>query len=354
MKISQGTVRWKSKEIILSSTIQSSNFDWSWRHDGLRGKISLVLADYGDIKGKFQLPLNARLPVSIQKTGLLEVSVQGQIQENGLLARLFPSLFLESWGRVDLNLKADGNWAKPRMEAHLRTQAAGAQFRFAQASSAPKRKQDTFYLQLPYGSAKLTWTEKGLSASWEAGLTQQGAIHGTLASSQPARLAFPEMGKFDICWERIDLTLLRSWLPPALALEGQLSGQLDGQWFNNSRWALKGKTDISQGLLTWKEKDGFIRAKLETATLNFDWQEEALTGQISIALEKFGHGRGNFLLPLPACVPPAIHPNGSVQFVFEGQARGGGLLTTLFPALVQESRGEVDLNFKVKGTWRNT
>ncbi|MDP2970760.1 MAG: translocation/assembly module TamB domain-containing protein [Deltaproteobacteria bacterium] len=358
MKISQGTVRWKSKEIILSSTIQTVNFDWSWRHDGLRGKISLVLADYGDIKGKFQLPLNARLPVSIQKTGVLEVSVQGQIQENGLLATLFPSLILESRGTVDFNLNTTGTWAKPRFEAHLGIQKAGGRIHIAETSSKSKSAQNggiqekTFPLELARGSVRMNWDEKGLVSSWEAVLAREGSIHGTLASSQPARLAIPEMGKFDIRWERIDLTLLRSWLPPALALEGQLSGQLDGQWFEGLRLALKGKTTISKGFITWMGKDGSIRTELRNAVINLDWRGGTLAGEISIALEKFGQGQGKFLLPLLARLPPAIDPDGTVYLSLDGQVRESGLLTTLFPELVQESRGEVDLNIKVEGTWR--
>lgn len=358
MKISQGTVRWKSKEIILSSTIQTANFDWSWRHDGLRGKISLVLADYGDIKGKFQLPLNARLPVSIQKTGVLEVSVQGQIQENGLLATLFPSLILESRGTVGFNLNTTGTWAKPRFEAHLGIQKAGGRIHIAETSSKSKSAQNggiqekTFPLELARGSVRMNWDEKGLASSWEAVLAREGSIHGTLASSQPARLAFPEMGKFDIRWERIDLTLLRSWLPPALALEGQLSGQLDGQWFEGLRLALKGKTTISKGFITWMGKDGSIRTELRNAVINLDWRGGTLAGEISIALEKFGQGQGKFLLPLLARLPPAIDPDGTVYLSLDGQVRESGLLTTLFPELVQESRGEVDLNIKVEGTWR--
>jgi translocation and assembly module TamB len=357
IRVSQGVAKWRGSEGLISSAIQAMYVDWSWRHDAIRGKITLILSDYGEIKGKFQLPLSAWLPFTIQKTGPLEVSIQGQIQENGLLASLFPSLILESHGKVDLNLNTTGSWAKPRLRAHLEIQKAAGRIHIAKTSLKGKSAlnrgtKQTFSLELVRGSVRINWDEKGLASSWEAVLAHKGLIQGTLASSQPASLAFPEMGKFDIRWERIDLTFLRPWLPPALVLEGQLSGQLNGQWFEGLRLALKGKTTISQGFVIWMEKDGSIRTQLRNAAINLDWRGETLIGEISIALEKFGQGKGKFLLPFLARLPPAIYPEGTVYLSIDGQVRESGLLTVLFPDLVQESRGEADLNLKVGGTWR--
>jgi translocation and assembly module TamB len=89
------------------------------------------LSDYGEIKGRFKLPLNTRLPVTIQKNGPLEVSAQVQIHENGLFTTLFPDLIQESHGEVDMNLKVEGTWRKPNAQGRLKLTKAGAYFPIA-------------------------------------------------------------------------------------------------------------------------------------------------------------------------------------------------------------------------------
>jgi len=46
---------------------------------------------------------------------------------------------------------------------------------------------------------------------------------------------------------------------------------------------------------------------------------------------------GDFELPLPARFPIALQGRGPVQLALKGQVQEMGLLSTLFPGLMQES-----------------
>jgi translocation and assembly module TamB len=206
--------------------------------------------------------------------------------------------------------------------------------------------------ELSRGSVNLRWDEKGLFASWELELAEGGKAHGQLSSPHPARFAIPPQGKLDVTWEDIDLNLLRPWLPHALAIEGHLAGQLDGQWMTGLRLNVKGGMKISQGTFIWTGKNGGIRARLKTADLNLSWIEEQLAGEISLVLEKYGHAKGNFKLPLPARLPTFFQAKGPVFLFLEAQAQEKGLVQALFPEWIQESQGTLDLNLTASGTWK--
>jgi translocation and assembly module TamB len=206
--------------------------------------------------------------------------------------------------------------------------------------------------ELSQGSVNLRWDEKGLFASWELESAEGGKAHGQLSSPHPARFAIPPQGKLDVTWEGIDLGLLRPWLPPALAIEGHLAGQLDGRWMTGLRLNVKGGMKISQGSFSWKGKNGVISTRLKMADLNLSWIEEQLAGEISLALEKYGHVKGNFKLPLPARLPTVFQAKDPVFLFLEAQVQEKGLIQTLFPEWIQESQGTLGLKLTSRGTWK--
>jgi len=354
MDVSQGMVRWRTKEGLIGSKLQTADLNWSWRDDELNGTLSLALADYGELNGKFQLPLIPSIPMAVRKTGPIFVSLQGQIQEKGLLPSLFPNLIQESSGQVDLKLNAHGTWEKPRLEATLRLKRAG--IRVLMGGSSLKEKnpavRESLNLERLQGMTKLNWDEKGLFASWKLELAEGGKAHGQLSSPHPARFALPPQGKLDVTWEGINLNLLRPWLPPTLTIEGHLAGRLDGQWMAGLHLNVNGGVKISQGSFIWKGKNGEMRARLKTADLNLIWQEEHLAGELSLVLEKYGHAKGNFKLPLAARLPTDFQVKGPVFLFLEAQVQEKGLVQTLFPDWIQESQGMLGLNLTANGTWK--
>jgi translocation and assembly module TamB len=354
MDVSQGLVQWRTKEGLIGSKLQTADLNWSWRDDELNGTLSLALADYGELNGKFQLPFTPSIPTGVRKTGPIFVSLQSQIQEKGLLPSFFPDLIQESSGQVDLKLNAYGTWEKPRLEATLSLKRASIRVLMGRSSGKEKTPEarESLKLERLQGMTKLNWDEKGLFASWKLELAEGGKAHGQLSSPHPARFALPPQGKLDVTWEGINLNKLRPWLPPPLTIEGHLAGRLDGQWMAGLHLNVNGGVKISQGSFIWKGKNGEMRVRLKTADLNLTWQEEQLAGELSLVLEKYGHAKGNFKLPLAARLPPDFQVKGPVFLFLEAQVQEKGLVQTLFPDWIQESQGMLGLNITASGTWK--
>jgi translocation and assembly module TamB len=112
----------------LSANLQTAELKWAWHGKTLQGDISLVLEKYGSLRGHLVLPLPARLPVSVNHNGKVEVSLSGKAQENGLLTSLFPGLVRESHGDLEFSANIGGTWDNPLPEGTLQATNAGAYF----------------------------------------------------------------------------------------------------------------------------------------------------------------------------------------------------------------------------------
>ncbi|HSB03718.1 MAG TPA: translocation/assembly module TamB domain-containing protein [Thermodesulfobacteriota bacterium] len=352
IKVSQGMVRWKTREGPIQSALRNADLNWSWHDDDLQGNLTFTLANYGEIKGRFQLPLTGQWPLAFQKTGPVSLSLKAQVEERGLLSILLPKWVKESRGAIDLNLNANGTWEKPQIEGSLRLKKLGIQVLAASSFLSPSDKKtvDSINIESPRGLVSLNWDEKGLLALYEMELAEGGRLQGQLTSPQPAHLAPPERGTLSAVAEGIRLNSLRPWIPPAFDADGFLSGKFDGEWDAGSRFKMKGDLKVSGGNLNWRREDGQISAKLKEGDLHLDWDNETLRGDLSMVLEKYGHARGNFRVPLPARLPLASPVDGPIHFLLQGQFMEMGLLASLFPGVIQESRGQLDLNLAVNGT----
>ncbi len=353
MNVSQGTMGWTAKEGPIQSALRNADLSWSWHDEDLQGNLAFTLENYGEIKGRFQLPLTGRWPLTFQKTGPLSLSLKAQVEERGLLSILLPKWVKESSGAIDLSLNANGTWEKPQIEGSLRLKKAGIQLLAVSSSFlSPSDKKTVDSFSIPRGLVSLNWGEKGLQASYEVELAGGGRLRGQLTSHQPARLAFPERGTLNAAVEGIRLSSVRPWIPPSLDLNGLVSGKIDGEWFAGSRFKMKGDLKVSGGTLSWRREDGQISTKLKGADLHLDWDDEALRGDLSMVLEEYGLAKGNFRLSLPARLPFDLPLDGPIHFLLQGQFKEMGLLASLFPGVIQESRGQFDLNVAVNGTWK--
>jgi translocation and assembly module TamB len=199
---------------------------------------------------------------------------------------------------------------------------------------------------------KIDWDSKGLSATADLELlAQQGTLKAEISSSVPVRAGLPDSGKIDIRLNKIDASVVRPWLPEGLDLEGIVSAQIKGRFLPDQRLDVSGSSRISGGSAGYATEKGEISAELRTAEVSFIWREEALRGNLEIALADYGNITGDFILPVPARIPVNIIKDGAIRLSLKGKAEEKGLLSSFFPGLIQESHGRLEIDIGLSGTW---
>ncbi len=125
-EVKKGELQWEQIEGVVTAALQQARIDWSWRDESLQGNLLLILENYGKAEGEFRLPLPARWPTRIDDTGPVQARLQGELLEEGLVNALLPGMVQESHGKVAVDLRVDGTWAKPELggEMHLSDAAA--------------------------------------------------------------------------------------------------------------------------------------------------------------------------------------------------------------------------------------
>ena len=353
LKVSEGMVHWQYGTNKIMKALQAAEVRGEWHDHQLSGNLSLRLEEMGGLKGSFRLPLTSRWPTSIQTNSPIHLSLQGQFQDKELVATFFPEIIQESRGKVDLDLRADGTWEKPRLHGLLKLKKAGVHLLAGQTGlqSAKNNISDpSLKLELAQGLMKFNWDEKELLLTWDFDFERNGKFQGNLSSPQPAQMAFPDRGAAAANWEGIDLSLFNPYLPHQIVLEGWAVGHLSGQW-SNRQLDTSGEIRISQGVVRWHNGGGSIKVPLRTGHIKWAWRDDDLLGDLSMALVEYGYANGSFQLPLSARWPPAIRAKDSIRLSLEGQFQEKGLLQALFPAMVQESQGQIHLNLMGNGTW---
>jgi len=124
--LSGGKVSWLRSEGEIRAGLRAASVSWEWRGDALRGTAALALADQGQARGSFQLPLSALFPAVLDRKGPLQASLTGQAREQGIFASLFPGFIQESHGEIDANLRVSGTWEEPNIEGILKLAKAEA------------------------------------------------------------------------------------------------------------------------------------------------------------------------------------------------------------------------------------
>jgi len=353
LKVSEGMVRWQYRKDKIIKALQAAEVRCEWKDNQLSGNLSLRLEEMGSLIGSFGIPLISRWPTSIQPNNPIHLSLQGEFQDEELVATFFPDLIQESRGKVDVNLRADGTWEKPRLHGLLKLKKTEVHLLAGktQIQTAKNNISETsLKLELAQGLMKFNWDEKELLLTWDLDFEKNGKFQGNLSSPQPAQMAFPDKGAVAANWEGIDLSLLKPYLPQQLFLEGSVVGHLSGQW-SNRQLDTSGEIRISQGVARWENEGGSIRAPLRSAHVKWAWRDDHLLGDFSLALVEYGYANGSFQLPLSAQWPTAIRAKDPIRLSLEGQFQEKGLLQALFPGMVQESQGQIHLNLIGDGTW---
>ena len=207
-------------------------------------------------------------------------------------------------------------------------------------------------ISVQHSNCDIAAAEQGTRAALEIQLADGATVRGTFSSSSPARLALPDEGKFDLTWSNFALEPLGAWLPADTRLEGKFAGHARGRLLPDYRLDMKGQAELAQAKIHGQKDKKDVSISLRQTSLAWTWQENTLRGEMAASLAEYGQVRGNFQLPVPARFPVLLDQTGPLQVALTGQAREKGLLSSLFPGFIHESSGELDVNLKIDGTWR--
>lgn len=222
-----------------------------------------------------------------------------------------------------------------------------------QVDLSGKVLQGDLQVDVQTAAANLSWNREGLRGNVTADLAEMGRFEGRLRSTEPAAdKAFPERGEWSLAWNALDLQGLRTWLPEGINIEGQVAGQMQGQWGPQGVLTAQGNASISQGLVEAPAADTLISLPLEATKISWDWQDDRLAGQASLVLKDRGRLSGRFQVPLPTRWPLAINQTGELSAHLEGSVKEQGLVSALFPGMVRETRGSLNMDIDVSGVWQ--
>ncbi len=207
-------------------------------------------------------------------------------------------------------------------------------------------------IAIPKLSLALQGGPEGMEARLDLGSAEGGTLQARFSSRGPARLAAPDQGEFTASWQGLDLALARPWLPATMAMSGRLAGEAAGNLLPGAHIDARGTAAVSQGSVRWHDGVREYTAHLRQADVSWAWRDTALAGTLSLTLAEYGQAKGTFQLPLPARLPTTLDSQGPLRATLAGEFREQGILTALFPGLVQESHGSLRLNLALDGTWQ--
>ncbi|KAA0890369.1 translocation/assembly module TamB domain-containing protein [Oryzomonas rubra] len=197
----------------------------------------------------------------------------------------------------------------------------------------------------------LDGSEQGVRAGMDLSTANGGRLKGVFSSSAPLRLAMPEKGELTAQLSGIDLALLKPWLPRDTVLAGHITGRMNGILLPGQRFELTGTAALSGGALHRTRPDGELNLTFNAAEASWNWRGATLAGTLALTMADHGQARANFQLPVPARFPVAVDPQGPLRASLTGQFQEKGIITALFPGLVQESSGELAAELAINGTW---
>jgi translocation and assembly module TamB len=200
-------------------------------------------------------------------------------------------------------------------------------------------------------SGKLEWNDGGLTGLVQANLGRAGRMNVRLTSPDPARPGLPDRGEFRFSADHVEADLIQPWLPEPLSMTGTVSCTAVGRLLPGLRLEASGELRLSQGAFALQDKKGIVTAQAEKAQLRWTWREKTLSGDLDLLLTNHGSLKAEFRLPVEASIPVVLDAEGPVQLAARADMREKGLLSSLFPGLIQESRGRLALNCSADGTW---
>ena len=173
---------------------------------------------------------------------------------------------------------------------------------------------------------------------------------GELVRLQGSGETGPLSGSFALDWRELNIARLNEWLT-GLTVHGFTSGRITGKVLPDGLLEVSGNVDLSKGGISRTIRGLEVKAELRKADLALHWRGEVLEGKLSLVFAEQGRIDANLQAPLPARLPIALNRDGPLRGALSGRVREMGLLSLLFPGLVQETRGQLDLDLRIGGTW---
>ena len=205
-------------------------------------------------------------------------------------------------------------------------------------------------ITLQQGQITFDGNPEGMRSRIELNLADGGTGQGTFSSTAPLRLSLPEQGELTAELSGIDLSLFNPWLPDETKVAGRVSAQAKGSLLPGGRFTLDGHTLLSAGKLQLYRPEGELNLTIPTATTAWRWHGEELNGNLALTMGDLGQAQAEFLLPLPARFPVSLHAQGPLRGKLTAQMKEKGMITTLFPELVQKSFGDLDAEVALSGS----
>lgn len=235
-----------------------------------------------------------------------------------------------------------GRWDEPRLGklvASLRLDAHGT------LASAGRR------LELEGVRVTLDAGEKGIRLRGELTLPKGATLTVSADAPGGATLALPETATLSLRFAGIDPVLFQPWLSGKMHLEGVLSGSAGGSLLPGRRLDLSGEVTFAKAIAKVQGGGGEVTANLRQATLSWSWRNDTLAGNLALELAQSGSALGRFEVPVAARLPVVVDPHGPLRASLVAKLKETGVLTSIFPQLIQESHGELDADLRVGGSW---
>jgi translocation and assembly module TamB len=234
--VDQGRLSWRSQDGEVAAAVRTARLDWEWRGETLAGGLEVALAEYGEAKGTFRLPLPARLPVALNPAGPLLVTLEAKAREQGLLAAVFPGLVQKSRGELELHAQVGGTWQDPDLAGSVRLSGAGAYFPVAgielrEVALAGELAGDE--LRIASFSARSGSGQVGGSGSVRLQRWRPAAFSGTLKGER---------------FEAVHLPELQVLVNPDLTFEGTVE-----------RLQVRGEVRLPELMVLGREQRGVVR-----------------------------------------------------------------------------------------------
>lgn len=316
-----------------SVRIEKGALKFLWDNRGLDGSLQVILAKGGFLHGKITsplppvigLPASGNLNAEWKEMNL--VLLRPWLPDETMISGSSTGTLSAGWKDNDIaSLSADST-------------ASGA------FSSAGQR------FGVKNSFLKINWNSRGLRASFDMEPEEGGEIHGTFFSQGKPHPDLPDRGEISADLKDFDPSIFRRWLPEDIVFKGRISGHAEGKILPGRLLNFSGNIAIIKGFLTYHTAKGLVSAEMKTAKILWTWQGETLQGEVSLVLAEYGSLKGQFSLPIPARIPLSANPAGPLKADLSAKMKENGLLTSLFPGMVRESYGDLDLSLKVKGTW---
>lgn len=196
---------------------------------------------------------------------------------------------------------------------------------------------------------QLDWDDNGLRAKLSGDGGDLGQLHLNLSSPEPPGEIWPEAGVFSLTFDNLALARLSPAPPGGLSLYGQVTADFTGGWQQGTEFFLDGRAAIEGGRLNWQEDDLQVGADLRKAELVLSWRGEELLAEADFELNQHGRLRGRLEWPLAARWPVQVDPQASLWGELTASLAEKGLLAALFPGLVRESSGQLEVAATVEG-----